>query len=655
MEKREKTRGYSERLAAISTFVCEVIYGGLVLYTDVFHTTKGDMLYYVSALVIAFVSFVVFKRLFDKLLKWKDTENQVRETITEVLVLLIILVGITVSFIFPYIADKISGYYLGGQNVNTVRLVTIGVTGILTLIVTFAWKKKQLYSEKKIHLWVFYFLLAEIAGFYVYQPNCFESDLYHFDAYWNSVYRALQFAPYSSINTGVYGFYGIIVAPIVRVFGGSFENFVLLYAVLTVLSVLCYCYVLEHMVKSTCLKVLGSIGIIAFVVWGRGSIYLQVFPHRILWSGLLLAFMIWWKERKESNWLYSVISMILISLALVWNFESGMACLLAWVGSNIVDCLQKTSTISKNVCLRLVKILSMMPVTLFIAYNIIGLYNVLAGGKYLSLKECLFPFVGTANSYMDFLVVALPKSFSPWMLCMLVLFLCVILVLRTTILCGRGREDKKIVWLAACTIVVIVQMAYYVNRSTPLLLFIVLPGLSVILPYLVEYITDKVYGANRLADGMLRAFITATVVSMLAVAIMFLVSVVPEFSGWRKTREMQKFYELAERIEQTVSKDTVGVGIGVSEIYSYLGWDTQFYALDIPDWQSLSDEQREECREILYNADSLLINSDDWWQISEKDGGTPLYDYYMEEYVCVGQFLYEGELGIRDYRYYIKK
>ena len=78
-------------------------------------------------------------------------------------------------------------------------------------------------------------------------------------------------APYSAINTGVYGFYGILCAPIVRLMGGSVTDMALFTAVLTGISVLCLCYVLDFMVSKPVFKILGAIGIGTFPVWERGG------------------------------------------------------------------------------------------------------------------------------------------------------------------------------------------------------------------------------------------------------------------------------------------------------------------------------------------------------------------------------------------------
>lgn len=378
----------------------------------------------------------------------------------------------------------------------------------------------------------------------LYKPNCFEGDLYHFDAYFHSIYRVLQLQPYSDINTGVYGFYGIVLGPVIRLFGGSFEITIIVLAFLTGLVQFCYFYVLDNMVNSIWLRIVGSISIVTFAVWDRFGLYFQMFPHRILFIGFILAYIVWYKKHEKSSLIWKVFGMVICTLSLLWNIETGFAVLSAWIGSNIICYCQEYGVKCKQFWYSCLCEIIQAPIAFLLTYLIVGLYNLMVGGRFLLLQEFMFPFLGSDNSYINFLQVELPTKLSPWMPCLFLIICCIAIVLNKVIFCQE--KDFKIVVLAACTIAVAVQMVYYVNRAVENALYIVLPIISIIIPWLLEYLKlCGIWEKNRFGNGILRALSGWMTAIICTISILFLVRYIPQQIENNNERNLSEFKKFA--------------------------------------------------------------------------------------------------------------
>lgn len=630
----EDRTGESNAAAAASLGAVLLFWGIWTFFwveLDIFKMPNRDLLYYGGSVCIGFLLFIWCYSIFAKSVKFAECfkECALRENILAGITFMGMGIGILYTFVNPYMAAFLADSYMGGQHKKIIAAaLNIGVFAAAVEIYWYFTKQKgkktgretETMSDKaKWAVRVAYLLAAVNAGWLLYMPNPFKMDLYHFNAYFHSIKRALDMAPYSAINTGVYGFYGILCAPIVRLMGGSVTDMALFTAVLTGISVLCLCYVLDFMVSKPVFKILGAIGIGTFPVWERGGGYCQVFPHRIIFVSVLLAYTVWGikhiREQKRWIFLWKMGGTILCAFSLVWNFETGIACLTAWAGWDIVGILQKEPLWNKKSADGIGKSFLQAGASLLLAYGIVNLYNLSVGGQWLTVKECLFPLVGTGDGYMQWHEIYLPKEISPWMFCIVILLGSMALVLSRTGLCGHtSRQEEvnpQIAVLAACVIAVMVQFTYYVNRSSFLLLWEILPVFAVIMAYLGErFLCGRMWRSSALGSGILRSFGVWTVVSLALLALLVCIRYISVWERQSELREMESLQEFAEEVRENIPEGTPGAGIGVDEVYSFLGWKTHSYGIDLPDLEVVQGGAESYLR--AWEAENAIFVNDEY-------------------------------------------
>lgn len=648
MDNQDVTRNQKARLALGAVFLFWGIWTAFWIYTDVILSAKRNLLYFGTTICLAFLIYLL---AFNMLRRVKTIgDSSIRENILAFGFFVGFGLGIIHVFVHPYIAGSLSKYYAGGQHEVIFRIVADAFFVILTggLYYLSAKRKEETKSQKP--WWVILYVISAVhAGWYIYMPNCFEMDIWHFDAYFHSVKRALDLAPYTAGQTGVYGFYGILIAPIVRLLGGSVVDCILLLAVLTGIFVLCLCYVMDNMVKRVSFKLLGTVGISTFLIWGRQGGYYQIFPHRIFFISVMLAYIVWTVKHKRTNAIWKILGMLLSVLAIVWNIETGIACLAAWVGSDVINRLQRDSWKSKESLLAFGEDILQAFAALVLAYVLINFYNISVGGEILTVRECLFPLIGTRNGYMDFLMINLPKGITSWMFCLGILLGCMGFVISRTSLCDYTKKNDRMIYLTACTIAIMVQMTYYVNRAVDICLWIILPVFSIIIVYLSEYLFNSSIWKNfALGNGALRAFGTWTLSTLVGLAILFFIKYIPMYQEQSITRDMDSLQAFVQEVEEKIPEGTLGFGVGVDQVYSCLGWGTGYYGIDLPDI-GVAINGSETCYNLLMESDAVFVNDEDlngvFYQIGD-DGSEWFATHDILAVIMCGKY---------EYRYYVRK
>ena len=607
-----------------------------------------DVLYFVFIILSSMVLTIIFIIISKKLLiagVRGEKENSRREFLNEVVTYFVIAYTHIRVFFNTMAVENATSNYMPWHMTRFYEWIVIALTGICMYecrkII-----KLGLSEQQRIPLRPWYFLMAAIAVYSLYQPNCFISsnDAYHVDAYFNSVYRVLHLQPYNEINTGVYGFYGIILAPITKLMGGDFEDCLFALIILTYVSILCYFYVLEKITDGVILRILASICIITTFVAGGSNIYLQLWPHRIIFLGYILAFIVW-KNKYDDCFKYIVIGYIIMVFSVVWNFETGIGCVLAYFGSDVVKTLQKHSVKDFMGWKRVIGDIIQIPIVVICAWIFVGCYNLLVSHNFVSLRVFLFPFIG--NPYIGNLNISLSVFPSAWMQVLFMIVSSIVVVILSTNLCGKRYENQKLVYLSACTIGVSVQMLYFVNRSVYGNLYIVLPIAALIMVYWIECFKCKeIWDSDKLCNGCLRAVCTLLVSVMIMVDLMAVCRYFPIQSAKQSYRNMEGVEQLKMMVSEQIPKNTFGIGIGVPEIYSYLGWNTGFYGIDIADFTVLPEKTRATVIEIVTNEENVFSNK---WSLNEVFG----YDMNAEFYKT-HDLEAEIKYGEIEYVYYCK-
>ncbi len=268
-----------------------------------------------------------------------------------------------------------------------------------------------------------------------------------------------------------------------------------------------------------------------------------------------------------------------------------------------------------------------------------------------TFKEFVFPIIGSDSSYISFLKINLPTKVSAWMGCLLLIVISIAIILY--MIFYAEFKANNIISISACIIAVIIQMVYYVNRSAELCLYIVLPIVSILIAWLIEYIQKReVLQLVVFGDGILRAFFSWSVVTLVAISVMFLVRYFPMQMEFKSERDLQDFKEFAEIVKEQIPPNTLGFGEGIDEIYSYLGWDTGYYGIDIPDLMVSNKESQEYIWSLANQADALFVNDDTLNTLSYYMGNnTWKEEVFMQEFTIIADYYYNNI----NFRYYVRK
>ena len=143
----------------------------------------------------------------------------------------------------------------------------------------------------------------------------------------------------------------------------------------------------------------------------------------------------------------------------------------------------------------------------------VGAYNLLTGGQFLTIKTFLFPLVGSEQDFIDLLYVNLPVQLSPWMGCLAIILICTAYVMKRCFF--ENTADSQTEILTAAIILVAIQMVYYVNRASQNCLYIVIPVMGILMGWIAEK-------TGKSKDRIYRVLFSWIATVLLMMAIVFL-------------------------------------------------------------------------------------------------------------------------------------
>jgi hypothetical protein len=129
-----------------------------------------------------------------------------------------------------------------------------------------------------------------------------------------------------------YGMYAIFLRPLWKIFGPPTVAHIS--AVMAVLLVCSQCAIVGFMARFSLNRVLGVVFALAAILTAQllypvwpGDPYFQIFPIRLVFPGLALAFLALGFVKKPQQW----VAVPLLCLGLLWNFESGLVAVALYV------------------------------------------------------------------------------------------------------------------------------------------------------------------------------------------------------------------------------------------------------------------------------------------------------------------------------------
>ena len=613
-------------------------------------------------LVLIFIATVIVCNMILLKLSIVQKINRANPIVSKIIAFGIVLINVAM-LLYVYKTelktyDSPEGLRLQYHVNDTITIILM--VGVFFAVVYFIEALKEAFYSKKesrIVFYIFVIVIAFVYGYTLYTPNCLSTyaNLHHGDAYFNSVYRAMMGVPRSYLNTGIYGCYAIILAPIVNLLGGTLSSFFIVIGCLGGISIICMAYAIDTLTKNPIIKVIGTVALTTTVMATQWSIYPQLYPHRVVFPAILIAYMAFVYRHKRGGIGWTIGGYIVCTVAIIWNTEIGMACLVAWMAYELYDAFVKYNVIQislyKNIVIHILAGIG----SFFGAILIVNVVNLLMGGGLVSIQDFLFPLL--TPSYMeDVLIIALPKTFTAWLLVVgLFLFLLAHCIMKTKISPKRLPSTTKDKVFCGIAVLGLGQITYFVNRATygnlgighyiSILIVCIIADWS-----LQKYVLNEennTHLLNNIYRGL--AYITTTVLILITLAgasNYFGVEIYKTLidTNYRNTDMVESF---TKEFEESIPKDTKAIGNGVVELYSYLHWDPYYYIIDFSDIGVLPDAAYYMNNELAKLDEPVLINADSLAKLDafSENGNKEFY----EKNVLVKTFpIYNLE-----FRYYV--
>lgn len=419
-------------------------------------------------------------------------------------------------------------------------------------------------------------IISCIAGGICFSPNMFADanatplyNMHHTSAYVDSIYNVYQNMPFHGGITDQYGHYGLLLAPIVKVFGCTLNVISIIMCLLLVIVFVLYGLILEHCIKHHAISALCLVITIMSVLQEFFvGIYWQTYPHRILFPIIMLYLLV---RGKKENYIW--ISLIGI-LALIWNLETGFIC----IGLQFVSYFIEKQKEEKWMRAFLAGV-GIIIIQITSAYVFVNGYNFFANGEWLAVKQ----FVGMMfdSEYIEFLEEKIDFVNDITIHKIFVFFASFGWGIGKVFYARRKKNIdyekwKQIILVSLCGIGI---MTYTINRLTgprccTNLLFVILLGM---------YFKDGVQYATRKVKKRKEYYILGSYSALILIGMgMFHAGVVTTFLERNPSQIMnyQCVKEIAEEMKSDIAPDTCGMGEGTSALFAEMGMNRKYWKFD---------------------------------------------------------------------------
>lgn len=505
------------------------------------------------------------------------------------------------GFISAFIAWLLIMCYLGevklfaGPSIEDIRyhqnetISVIALLGMLFASFSIVENSKNLNSKtNKIYIYLYAIAIGLIYAHSFYTPNVYSGyyNTYHFNAYFNSIYSSYMDMPRTSLNTSVYGYYGFILAPIMKLIGGGINGFIIMIQVLAFIVYICIAYVIIEMVENNVIKVLSISSLVVINCSLHTTIYLQLIPHRVLFGGIILAYLMLGNKKKVLyNPFYICGGLLLMILSIIWNFETGMVYSLSAIVFYIMFALKKYTLKQKKLYFTVTILLVIFFAVFLAALGITGLINVSMGGSMITFKEFIFPLMN--KEYFGYLKSDYQKGIVAWYFVIAFALMFIGNAIYNTWLNKRGSDSGwKDVYMCSVGIMTAGTMTYYINRTAygnmDIVYFTSILMIAVFSDTCIKYMNLSNKYLSRMLYKSLGA-ISLSIIMAYTVAGIYNFSYMEDFKKTRGLTENDKIVEELKIFSEECPKNTKAMGYSVPMVYYDLGWDTGYYLIDFAD------------------------------------------------------------------------
>lgn len=617
----------------IAAFISFIAY--IFIWKSPYNVT-GDMNYniisYGCVIVGGILLFVILSNL-----KWKLKNDKIFLAINGV-VFASIIIGLLLVYEFEIklkFSDSLSHNFLR-EKYNHLKFCCIMIPSIVGVIYVL---KKYLKKQRRLFRVVISICLSLIVGVLLYSPNVFRdanAGLYHTHAYINSIINVVYHFPYDDINSSIYGHYGIIYLPLVKLFGNDLNAIIMSISIMGIIMMACFLYSLSHVIESDGLFFASGLAITGtLTTYFNSGQYYQIMPHRLVFVAIASAYITWSLKHKIKSAYRWIIAVIIGTLAFVFNIETA-AIVVLMIGSAEIIYTFKISI--KDILISVLKIVVYCVSCFFLSYIIVNIYNCIYGGDINSIKTYIYPIGSEVYNMSDILRMDIPIPLSGYMLHIIVFFIAALPILKN-ILFNKSVSTIDIIILEN-SVAGWGLLTYYMNRTA-------VGNLSI---SHIQLIFAIAYFANYfILNGVGIKEILVKVKSMYSLAALFLlvwfaIEGAIQFSGSLQAREgvwnMETYrsdrYKLAEWMRS--KEEPLIIGQGIPELCYDIKIDE---CIGITDWSDMNMYSMKKVLTYLDQGKNVIVSNPTWqhdgWTVVEeltRYGYEAVDDIYTDTLSC---------------------
>lgn len=614
--------------------------------------TRNIMLYFIGiAILFAFYySFYMLLR-FESTLQHKF--SKFREVFLRFFVISAVIIEV-LYFVGAYLSETVTW---NGLPNNYIRHKMSIASYVVILILTFAvlyihLKERTLCAKKRCVAIRIMFASAVVflQGLMLYAPNFLKitgGGPLHADAYTTSIINVLHGMPYEDYSSPVYGHYGLILAPFVKILNMLGLNEWLAVSIsIVIIGIIAFglnAIVLSRLVDSDflfCISLMAT-AVVSFQI--QTGEFWQLIPHRLLFQSVIL-FVIsstfgehslkMMSSDSEVLRCYSkkkiLLGWVLVSIGMIWNPDVGIICCVIW----ICCCIYAKAKRNGKYDIYIVFFNLLYAVAAFIVgWCVVNIYNILVGGSLIDLRTYLFPLLD--SNYTKMIQHALPNAYG-WHFYAFLLFGGAIVWFLPGVF-KISIDSKKMLCVAAATMG-LGTMIYYINRPAFGNACIAIFSVVLICAYILNSVDFK-DAVNKSARWICTVKEICIIVFPVLIAISsMLLGTLSSFGKEIEARTLNEWdrkgiESFVGEIDASLPDDTVAFGFMTSQLMAYMDRKTGIYTTD---WENIIMPHVEYLNELLrqneYNH--LLVCS---YQA----------EYVPENYRVVNEFQYG------DYKFYL--
>lgn len=487
---------------------------------------------------------------------------------------------------------------------------------IPSILLFFYAGEKEHENSSRLIRFIASLVISLLSVLYTWCPNPYADvggGILHIDAYITSIINTARGVPFDFHHISIYGHYGILYYPFVKLMGNDWQAILLSIAIFTFITFMSACYISHVLIKRDSLFLLTASAICATTtLLTRRGVFYQINPHRLMFPMIGLAFIAWEsKHPKGKISVFRVICKILISvLAYVWNFETGLFTTIILAFSIFLELHYDESWLSMKAIRTAVLSAVSVLLTFFIAIGIVDLYNAAAGGGPVSFRQFIYPLF-SGNFSVNNLRMTMPSIGHLYFLQILLFGFTALSVLRGR-LEDSGEERRMNILSITIALSGFASLIYFVNRPAYGNMSIAFIQMSILLGFGADRFIDR---KKLFFEGIKAHRIFKFGLGMVMFFALFWISIegvlyieqglsIRRESGWSDAVVAKTL----EDVRKGVPKDTFAIGKGVPLLYYELGWDPQIYPIDSPD---INDENRRFIQEKIQDESAVFTSRRD--------------------------------------------